>query len=130
MPRPSRSPGILRSVSTMSNCLVRSFSSASPPLLAAVTSWPARRRQIARNSRIDCSSSTTRIWPTPDYTCLDDAATRGWGAVRWVGHPLLKIEHDIDIRVLACLQRDRALIVALPGTVVEAEVDDVDARLE
>src|SRR3954464_9661864 len=50
---------------TTSMCLVRSLSSASLPLLATATSWPARRRQIERNSRIDCSSSTTKICPTP-----------------------------------------------------------------
>src|SRR5215831_1295003 len=63
-PSPSGSPGILRSLTTISIGVARSRSSASPPLCARVTSWPARRRQIPRNSRIDCSSSTTRIFPT------------------------------------------------------------------
>src|SRR5262249_15743297 len=63
-PSPSSPPGILRSVTTMSIALVCRCSSASAPLCATVTSWPARRRLIPRNSRIDCSSSTTRILPT------------------------------------------------------------------
>src|ERR1041384_8031069 len=63
-PSPSSSPGILRSLTTMSIGWLRSCSSASLPVCASLTSWPARRRQMPRNSRIDCSSSTTRIFPT------------------------------------------------------------------
>src|ERR1044071_6690176 len=63
-PSPSSPPGIFRSLTTISTGCDRRWSPASPPVCATATSWPARRRQIPRNSRIDCSSSTTRIFPT------------------------------------------------------------------
>ena len=63
--RPSRSPGMRRSVTTTSmSPLVPREESAWVPESATLTSCPCRFRQIAKNSRIERSSSTTSTFPT------------------------------------------------------------------
>jgi hypothetical protein len=62
-PRPSSAPGIRRSVTTTSTGRAASAVTAAAPLSASWTSCPARRRQIARKSRIEASSSTTSTRP-------------------------------------------------------------------
>src|SRR3954452_19063624 len=56
-------PGMRRSVITTSNSRVARAATPSCPPAAASTRCPARRRKMARNSRIERSSSTIRMLP-------------------------------------------------------------------